>query len=160
MVWRQCRTIWLDRVRAGHGGVDLHVMDLSPAGQNLKDPRIQTAVIVDPGIVETLADECLRQIDIPMLIVNLGAVGKVPAGVDATHAVTLIPNSQFSRVDDATHFSFLAQCKPAGADILAREGEIDPLCEDAGGRTRAALHDEIQGIIVDYFHNVMGTTES
>jgi len=137
------------------GGVDLHAMDLSPASQDHKDPRISAAVIIDPGIVETLTDESLREIDIPMLIMNLGAVGEVPAGVDATHATSLIPDAQFDRIDDTTHFSFLAECTEIGPEILAKEGEEDPLCEDAGGRDRAALHDEMQAKIVTYLDGVM-----
>ena len=137
------------------GGVDLHAMDLSPASQDLTDPRIRAAVIIDPGIVETLTDESLAQIRIPMLIVNLGAQGKVPIGVDATHAVGLIPNAQFARIDDAFHFSFLAECKPKGPAILAQEGEMDLLCDDSGGRGRAALHTELQGLITAYLKDVL-----
>ena len=137
------------------GGVDLHAMDLSPASQDLTDLRIKAAVIIDPGIVETLTDESLAQINIPMLIVNLGAQGDVPIGVDATHAAGLIPNAQFAQVDDAVHFSFLAECKPNGPAILAQEGELDLLCDDAGGRDRAALHRELQGIITAYLNDML-----
>ena len=90
-----------------------------------------------------------------MLIVNLGAQGDVPIGVDATHAAGLIPNAQFARVDDAVHFSFLAECKPNGPAILAQEGELDLLCDDAGGRDRAALHRELQGIITAYLNDML-----
>ena len=133
------------------GGVDLHAMDLSPAAQNLKDPRIKTAVIIDPGIVETLTPQSLSEINTPLLIVNLGDAGTVSAGVDARNAATMIPTAQHVQVGDATHFSFLAQCKPKGAAILANEGEPDLLCEDAGGRKREAIHAELTKLIVDYF---------
>lgn len=136
------------------GGVDLHALDLSPAAQDLKDPRIKAAVIIDPGIVETLTPESLAQIDIPMLIVNLGDAGTVPAGVDARSAAHAIPTAQHKLVGDAVHFSFLAQCKPKGAAILAREGEPDALCADAGGRERDAIHKELEALIVRNFDTV------
>jgi len=124
-------------------------------GQDLSDPRISTAVIIDPGIVETMTADSLAQIDIPMLIINLGDEGTVPIGVDAKAAAGLIPNATFQLVGDATHFSFLAQCKPKGAEILRNEDELDPLCDDAGGRSRADIHAELSDNIVAYLaaHN-------
>jgi len=136
-----------------HFGVDLHSLDLSPAAQDLRDPRITNAVIVDPGIVSTLTDDSLGQIDIPMLVLNLGDAGTVPAGVDARRAASLIARAQYRLVPDATHFSFLAECKPAGAGILEKEGELDPLCDDAGGRTRAEIHAELSQLIIGYLRD-------
>ena len=132
------------------GGVDLHAMDLTPAAQNLRDPRIRAAVIIDPGIVETLTRESLSQIDIPILVTNLGAEETIPAGVYARPAAKIIPAARYEIVGDAIHFSFLAQCRPKGAEILANEGEPDPLCDDAGGRDRASIHAELEQLIVGY----------
>lgn len=133
-----------------HFGIDLHSFDLSPAAQDLKDPRISRAVIVDPGIVSTLTADSLAGIDIPMLILNLGAEETVPAGVYARPAAERIPDARYATVQGATHFSFLAQCKPAGPRILENEGELDPLCNDAGTRPRADIHRELTQTIVTY----------
>ncbi|WP_299028280.1 prolyl oligopeptidase family serine peptidase [uncultured Sulfitobacter sp.] len=131
-----------------HFGIDLHRFDLSPAAQDLRDPRITAAVVVDPGIVSTLTDESLRQIETPMMLINLGDEGAVPEGVYAKDAAAKIPDAAYQTVQEATHFSFLAQCKPRGAAILEAEGELDPLCEDGGTRTRDALHAELAQMIV------------
>lgn len=136
------------------GGVDLHEMDLSPAGQDHRDPRISAAVIVDPGIISTITHDSLRSIDMPMLVLNLGRENDVPAGVYAGKAARLIANGTYRTIPDATHFSFLAECKPRGADILAREGEPDPLCADAGGRSRAAIHEELRREILGFLDGV------
>lgn len=133
-----------------HFGVDLHAMDLSPAAQDLRDPRISNAVIVDPGIVSTLTDESLAAIDIPVLMINLGDEDKVPAGVYARPAAEQIAQATYRIVPDATHFSFLARCKPAGARILENEGELDPLCDDAGGQSRLDIHTTLVGQITQY----------
>ncbi len=139
-----------------HFGVDLHQMDLSPAAQDLHDPRIKSAVVVDPGIVSTMTPASLAAIDIPMLVINLGDEKLVPAGVYARAAAELIPSAEYTIVPDAIHFSFLAQCKPKGAKILQDEGELDPLCDDAGGRTRADIHDELSQTIVAYLLSQQG----
>jgi len=133
------------------GGVDLHAMDLSPAAQDLRDPRIKAAAIVDPGIIETITPSSLAAIEIPVLMINLGAEVLVPVGVYARPAAAQIPDADYRIVPDATHFSFLATCKAKGAAILAREGEPDPLCHDAGGRNRDTIHNELKGIIVEFF---------
>lgn len=136
-------------------GVNLHEIDLSLASQNLRDPRIKAAVIIDPGIVETLTSSSLARINIPMMIVNLGDEETIPVGVYAKTAAEIIPTAQYVIVPDAIHFSFLAECKPKGAAILANEGEPDPLCSDAGGRDRSAIHNELEGLISSYLNTVL-----
>jgi len=137
-------------------GVDLHALDLGPAAQDLRDPRIRFAVVVDPGIVETLTPNSLSQIDIPMLVLNLGDEERVPSPVHARALSETVPGAEYRIIPDAIHFSFLAECKPSGASILAAEGEPDPLCDDAGGRSRAEIHAELTQVIgrfLDGEHN-------
>lgn len=131
-------------------GVNLHAMDLTPAAQDLRDPRIAAAVVIDPGIVETLTEESLARIPIPMLVINLGMEETIPRGVYARKAADLIPEASYALVEDAIHFSFLAQCKPGGAQILIDENEPDPLCDDSGGRPRADVHREVSETIIGY----------
>jgi predicted dienelactone hydrolase len=131
-------------------GIDLHALDLDPAAQDLRDPRIDLAVVVDPGIVETLTPDSLTAITVPMLVVNLGEEDRVPVPVHARALSEVVPQAEYRIVSDATHFSFLAECKPKGPAILAAEGEPDPLCADAGGRDRAEIHAELVDLILPY----------
>lgn len=131
-------------------GIDLHAADLSPAAQDLRDPRISFAVVVDPGIVETLTNESLAAINLPMLILNLGDEALVPAPVHARALSEAVPGAAYRIVPDAIHFSFLAECKPGAAEILIEEGEPDPLCNDAGGRARADIHAELVEVILGF----------
>ena len=137
------------------GGVDLHAMDLSPAGQPHRDARVRAVVAIDPGTVQTLTDASLAAIDIPALVINLGRPGAIPPAVDAARAAALIPGGAFRTVPDAIHFSFLATCKPKGRQILADEGEPDPLCDDGGGRPRAAIHDELAETILSFLETAL-----
>jgi len=136
-------------------GINLHRLDLGPAAQDLRDPRIRAAIVVDPGIVSTLTRVSLSEIDIPMLVLNLGEEETVPEGVYARDMAETIPGAAYETVPDAIHFSFLARCKPAGRQILKNEGEPDPLCEDAGGRARAAIHQELSAKIITYFETAL-----
>lgn len=131
-----------------HGGVNLHDIDFAPTAQDMSDPRISRTVVIDPGVVQAMTPESLAEIDLPVLVINLGA--DTPAGVDATQAAALIPGATHQRYADAIHFSALAECKPKGADILAREGEPDPLCADAGGAPRAQIHADLADMVLDW----------
>lgn len=133
------------------GGVDLHAMDLTPAAQDHRDARARSVVAVDPGIVTTLTTESLAAIDVPVTLVNLGAPGEIPKAVLAREASRTIPAARYVTVADAVHFSFLPECKPAGAAILEEEGEPDALCDDAGGRSRGELHERFADIVIDAF---------
>ena len=141
-----------------HFGIDLHQMDLSPAAQDLRDTRVQTGVIVDPGIISTITTESLSSIDIPLYVINLGTKETVPAGVHALEASQLVPDAQHVFISDATHFSFLAECKEHGPQILENEGELDPLCADGSGRSRNDIHDDLADRIVAYLDDVIGTS--
>lgn len=133
-----------------HFGVDLHQMDLSPAAQDLRDERVKSGVIVDPGIIGTITEESLADINIPLFVINLGTNESVPSGVHALEASERIPNAEHLFVPDATHFSFLAECKKRGPEILRKEGEPDPLCKDAGGRSRGEIHDDLARRVIAY----------
>ncbi|MCF2905619.1 dienelactone hydrolase family protein [Octadecabacter sp. CECT 8868] len=133
-----------------HFGVDLHQLDLSPAAQELRDERVTTGVVVDPGIISTITDESLSTIDIPLFVINLGTNESVPEGVHALDAADRMPSAEHLFIPDATHFSFLAECKERGAEILEKEGELDPLCMDADGRSRGELHNELAQRINSY----------
>jgi hypothetical protein len=135
-------------------GIDLHAADLYPAAKDLRDPRIKFAVVIDPGIVETLTDPSLAAIDLPMLVLNLGDEALVPAPVHARALSETVPGAEYRIVPDATHFSFLAECKPRGAQILIDEGEADPLCTDAGGRQRADIHAELADVILGFLNGL------
>jgi predicted dienelactone hydrolase len=139
-----------------HFGIDLHQIDLSPAAQDLRDARVNTGVIVDPGIISTVTTESLSAIDIPLYVINLGTKETVPAGVHALEASQLVPNARHEFIPDATHFSFLAECKERGPQILENEGELDPLCEDGTGRSRSEIHDDLANRIVSYLDQVIG----
>lgn len=134
-------------------GIDLHQIDLSPAAADLRDPRVKTGVIIDPGIIQTITQDSLRAMPVPLQIINLD--DPVPAGVDAAKAASVIPRAEYHRIKAASHFSFLANCKPRGAEILRDEGEPDLLCADGQGTDRQAIHDGLAALILPYLTRML-----
>jgi predicted dienelactone hydrolase len=59
-----------------------------------------------------------------MMIINLGEEETVPTGVYAKDAAARMGQATYTTLPEATHFSFLAECKPRGAAILKKEGSL------------------------------------
>lgn len=123
--------------------VDLRKIDKGRFEQSNRDPRIVSAVLVDPGMARAFRPASLAAIAIPMHFINLGGPGTIPPGVAAEDLARLTPRGDYTQVDGAVHFTFLAECQADGKALLASIGETDRLCDDGGSRTRAAMHAEL-----------------
>lgn len=131
--------------------VDLRAVDKTRFEQSNLDRRIKSAVIVDPALAQAYDAQSLKEIAIPAQFINLGGPGTVPVGAIADKLSKLTPQGQYAQVNDATHFSFLAECKEGGAALLRTLGEPDPICDDGGSRTRADIHEELRELITAAF---------
>ncbi|WP_426237202.1 alpha/beta hydrolase family protein [Pararhizobium sp. DWP1-1-3] len=128
--------------------VDLRSIDKIRFEQLNLDRRIQSAVLIDPGLAQAYQPESLKNIAIPMSFINLGSSGTIPAAVIADRLAALSPQGSYAAVNDSNHFSFLPECKPGAAEMLVEFGEIDPICTDSGSRSRADIHAELTGLVL------------
>jgi predicted dienelactone hydrolase len=127
--------------------VGLRQLDATRFGQSFKDPRIQQAIAIDPGLAQAFETDSLHNITVPVHIINLGRPGTHPRAVEAAPLAQAIPGSSYATVPDAIHFSFLGECQANGAAVLAQEGDTDPLCDDGGSRSRADIHAELLQLV-------------
>jgi predicted dienelactone hydrolase len=126
------------------GGVDL---DRLPAEfeADMRDPRVGAAIAVDPAFTYALTDASVAAMDLPVLLINLeGEQLRKATDVTASGSNLMgrLPHSEHVAFSPASHFTFLAVCKPAGREILAQEGE-DPICDDPVGADRTKVHEAI-----------------
>jgi predicted dienelactone hydrolase len=128
--------------------VDLRTIDKARFEQSNLDRRIQSAVLIDPGLAQAFEAESLKTIAIPMTFINLGSSGTIPAAVIADRLAALSPQGSYAAVNDSNHFSFLPECKPGAAEMLVESGEIEPICTDSGDRSRADIHAELTGLVL------------
>jgi len=124
-------------------GVDLHAMDLQPAGRDNSDERIRFAMAIDPAPVDVFDTKSFAGIRIPLAIVNLGRPGKIPATTDASGIAKAIANASYATIEDASHYSMFGECKPGAAAIIVSEEIGDPLCDDGAGRSRREIHAQL-----------------
>ncbi|MEM8569457.1 MAG: dienelactone hydrolase [Pseudomonadota bacterium] len=124
-------------------GVDLRQMDTNAAGGDYRDPRIRFAMAIDPAPVDVLAPQSFGDVTIPVALVNLGTAESIPATVQAAPVAQAMAAATYQTLPEASHNSMFAECKPGAAQLAVDEGIEDPICDDGGGRPRAALHAEI-----------------
>lgn len=131
--------------------VDLRRIDKARFEQSNLDPRLRAAVVVDPAMAQAYDPQSLKEIGIPIHIINLGRPGSIPVAVEASELARLIPEGSYEWVDGARHFSFLPECQTGGAKLLESLGDTDRLCEDGGTRSRSEIHAQLQDMIIAAF---------
>lgn len=123
--------------------------------QSNHDPRISSAVIVDPGLAQAFKPESLKQIRANTTIINLGSGDTLPAAVDAARILAQIPGAAYHQIAGSNHFSFLPVCKAGAQDFLSEAGDVDPICDGKGLRERAEVHMDATKLIVEAFEKAM-----
>jgi predicted dienelactone hydrolase len=61
----------------------------------------------------------------------------------AAEATKAIPVAHYAMIEDASHFSMFAACKPGASAIAESETIGDPICMDGGGWPRNAIHAQL-----------------
>lgn len=132
----------LDCLFFARGGVDLRALPASFEA-DMRDPRITSAIAVDPAFTYAASGESLAAMTLPVLLISLGdGEDRLPAGdvgPDGSDLTGKLPDVRHEVIAPASHFTFLAPCKPAGSAILAEEAE-DPVCDDPPGTRREQVH--------------------
>lgn len=136
-------------------GVDLHAMDFHLAGRDNKDERIRFAMAIDPAPVDVFAPESFSQVAIPVELVNLGQVGKIPVTADASKIAKAIPHAAYATIEDASHYSMFGECKAGAAEIAESEDVGDPICRDGGGRSRRDIHEQLSAMTIAAFSGAL-----
>lgn len=129
--------------------VDLRSIDKSLFEQSNLDRRIKSAVLVDPGLAQAYDEQNLKEISIPMTFINLGSSGTIPTAVLADRLASLTPQGTYAAIKASNHFSFLPECKDGAAALLKSVGEVDPICDEAGSRSRADIHAEAVRLVLE-----------
>ncbi|SIR05388.1 Predicted dienelactone hydrolase [Rhizobium sp. RU35A] len=146
---------FVDGKRVASPVVKLRDFDKAHFEQSNLDPRVTSAVIVDPGLATAFKADSLTAIKVPTTVINLGSPGSVPVAVKADMLSAKIPGAQYRQIPGANHFSFLPVCKPDAQDVLSESGDADPICDGKGLRDRAEVHKDAEKLIVEAFETTL-----
>lgn len=126
-----------------HHGVDLHRADAGEIEQSRLDPRVGVSVAIDPELTQSLAAESLAAIRVPVEIISLGEAAAKPPGFGEARLRDLIRGGRGETIAAATRFSSFSECTRRATAILRDTGEEEAICDDGGGRSRAAIHRQL-----------------
>lgn len=110
-----------------------------------KDARVSRTIAFDPGFTSAATTESMTATDMPTLFISLGDDNLMPGaniGPEGSGIVKAMPNAERETFAPAHHFTFLAECKPEGAQLLKEEAD-DPVCDDPEGTDRGEIHARI-----------------
>lgn len=110
-----------------------------------RDQRISQAVAVDPGFGGSATENSVSALTVPIHLVNLGDADRLAAvnvGPSGNDLAARLPGASYSVIAPASHFTFLAPCKPGAEEMLKEEGE-DPICSDPAKTVRVDVHNRL-----------------
>lgn len=128
-------------------GVDLHEADIKRLAHSNRNHKIKVAIAIDPELSTVFTQASLRNISIPIAIINLGKAETILPGLNASRLEGLIPDVKYETVADATQYSSFSECTSKGALILQSEGDNEAICTDGGERSRAEIHRQLAEMI-------------
>ncbi len=137
-------------------GLDLHAMDMRPAGDDHSDLRIRFAMAIDPAPVDVFDPSSLAGVTLPVDIVNLGKPGTIPETARADGLARAMPHGRYQTIGDASHFSLFGICKPGAAALAAEEKIDEPICKDGEDRSRQDIHAQLIDMAVEAFGQELG----
>lgn len=108
-------------------------------------PEIKATVAIAPAVVQTFKVDSLKAIKTPTLIIGGGKDSVAPIRTNAGYASAQIPNNRYEIIEQAGHYTFLANCTKLGKKYLTN------LCMDAKNTNREEIHDQVNELIVDFF---------
>lgn len=121
--------------------------DLRKTNQDLfekshHDARIQAIVAVDPSHVQAFFSQSLRDITATVHILSLGRPAELWISERPDQIAKVRPDFHYEYIDDAVHFSWLAECKKPQP----------PVCREGRYRTRTEIHTQGAAmVIVDFW---------
>lgn len=120
-----------------------------------RDKRITAVVTLDLGLSRGLTDESLAALPVPALVIAAGVPSQeLPAQLESANLAKRLPqtSSHYVEINDASHFSFLAVCKPGAQALLEEEVPGDGIiCRDGdGGRSRGLIQQQITSLITEF----------
>jgi predicted dienelactone hydrolase len=139
--------IGMDCFWFSENGVDLHDVDIKSLEHSNYNSKIKVAIAIDPELSTVFTPASLRNISIPVAIINLGQPETILPGLNASSLEGLIPDVKYETVPDATQYSSFSECTSKGAMILQSEGDNEAICTDGGERSRAEIHRQLAEMI-------------
>ncbi|WP_322843670.1 alpha/beta hydrolase family protein [Pseudomonas sp. B33.4] len=126
-----------------------------------RDQRVTAVVSLDLGLSRGMTDASLATYPVPILVIAAGVPSKeLPAQLESVDLAKRLPktSSRYVEISDASHFTFMAICKPGAVAMLDEDVPGDSIiCTDGvGGRPRAVIQQQVISLISDFLKQSPG----
>jgi predicted dienelactone hydrolase len=126
-----------------------------------RDQRVTAVVSLDLGLSRGMTDASLATYPVPILVIAAGVPSKeLPAQLESVDLAKRLPktSSRYVEISDASHFTFMAICKPGAVAMLDEDVPGDSIiCTDGvGGRPRALIQQQVISLISDFLKQSPG----
>jgi predicted dienelactone hydrolase len=135
--------------------------DNAKVAADLSDKRVSALVSLDLGLSRGMTDASLAALPVPALILAAGVTEpQLPAELESADLARRLPkaSTQYVQISDATHFSFMAICKPGGEALIEESSPGDGMiCRDGeGARPREVIQQQVVALISEFLAQPAG----
>ncbi|NDL61801.1 alpha/beta hydrolase family protein [Acerihabitans arboris] len=143
-----CQAYW----QMNAGGTPALQMQLA---RDWRDRRVGAVITLDTGLARGFTGASLSGLRVPVLIIAAGTPSEtLPASLESHYLAGLLPPEviTYHEIGDATHFSFMAICKPGAAALIDQDSPGDGIiCQDGDTRrTRAQIQQQAAAFITQF----------
>ncbi|NVZ53692.1 alpha/beta fold hydrolase [Pseudomonas sp. B6002] len=119
---------------------------------DLSDKRVTAIVSLDLGLSRGMTNASLAALHVPVLVLAAGVPSdELPAQLESANLAKRLPKAStgYVEISDATHFSFMAICKPTAVALIEESSPGDGIiCGDGeGARPRAVIQQQVITLI-------------
>lgn len=135
--------------------------DSAQVAADLSDKRVTAVVSLDLGLSRGMTDASLAALPAPVLVLAAGVpAAELPAELESADLAKRLPqaSTQYLKISDASHFSFMATCKPGGEALIEEASPGDGIiCHDGeGARPRSAIQQQVVRLIAEFLARPAG----
>lgn len=121
---------------------------LARSGDSFRDPRIRAIFAIAPALGFTLTPESLHAMRLPVAVVVGSADPIAPPAQNADLIRMQVRGARETVLPGVAHYTFLDTCTAAGKQTL------QTYCTDPAGIDRAAIHQQVGELAVQFFAHV------
>lgn len=117
-----------------------------------KIAQIKAVFVLSPAVVQSITEDSLHGIKIPVSVVVGTNDTVAPAASNAKRVASHISGAEYAEIEGAGHYTFLSECTDSGK-IYAKI-----LCTDPPTVDRAKVHDRVSDQVLNFFNRTFSIT--
>lgn len=111
-----------------------------------KIEQIKAAFVLSPAVVQSITEDSLRGITIPVSVIVGTQDTVAPVASNAERVASLVSGAEYAEIEGAGHYTFLSECTDLGKVY------VKTLCTDSPTIDRAKVHNSVSGQVLSFFN--------